>query len=229
VSTLGIMKERIASELRRDDLSSATEFVTLNQVSDIHNAILTAIGEYQREKFYFSEDRGSVLFDTVAAQDIYTSVDEPDIARIVKIEWAYAIIGGTSIKLWPRRADLMEGSNTGDNALSGQPAFYSWYGESIRIEPIPNDVFSLRFGCVLKTTAPASDSETGNRWMTDAELLIRSRAKAELYRHVIKDAQKADLFQAAANDALSTLRDITDSKTVPEIPLVEVWDPYANC
>jgi hypothetical protein len=221
------MKERIASELRRDDLSSATEFRVLSQVSDIHDAIHTAINEYQAERLYFQQSRGSVLFNTVASQDIYTSSDDADIARITKIEWGYVIIGGMSVKLWPRRADLMEGSNTGDGALLGQPAFYAWQDESIRIEPIPNDVFALRFGCFLKIAAPASDSETGNRWMTDGELLIRCRAKGELYEHVIKDTAKADRQYALAENALKTLREKTNDLLVPESVLVEVWDPYS--
>jgi hypothetical protein len=220
------MKERIASELRRDDLSSATEFRVLSQVSDIHDAIHTAIKEYEHEQLYFMQSRGDVVFNTVASQDIYTSSDEADIASITKIEFAYAIIGGMSIKLWPRRADLMEGSNTGGNALLGQPAFYSWYSEAIRVEPVPNDVFSLRFGCFLKIAAPAADGTTGNRWMTDGELLIRCRAKAELYEHIIKDAAKADRQHGLAAAALKTLHDKTADLLNPEAIICEVWDPY---
>lgn len=227
MSTLGILKERIASELRRDDLSTATEFRVLAQVSDIEDAIRTAIKEYEHEQLYFMQSRGAVLFNTVASQNIYTEADEADIARITKIEFGYAIIGGMSIKLWPRRADLMEGSNTGNNALLGQPAFYSWYSEAIRIEPIPNDVFALRFGCFLKIAAPASDSETGNRWMVDGELLIRCRAKAELYAHVIKDDAKAQAQYTLAAAALKTLHDKTADLLSPEVALVEAWDPYS--
>lgn len=227
MSTLGIMKERIASELRRDDLSSASEFRALSQVSDIHDAIMTAIAEYDHEELYFKQNRGDVVFNTVASQDRYDADDDADIARIIKIEYGYAIIGGMSIKLYPRRADLMEGSNLGDGALLGQPAFYSWYGEQIIIEPIPNDAFSLRFGCILKTTAPASDNEANNRWMTDGELLIRCRAKAELYAHVIKDTEKAAAQYELAARALQRLRERTDQLLVPESMLVEAWDPYS--
>lgn len=226
MATLGIMKERIAGELRRDDLSSATEFRVLSQVSDIHDAIHTAIGEYQHEKLYFMENRAEVVFNTVAAQSRYTSSDDADIARIRKIEYAYAIIGGMSVKLVPRRADLMEGSNLGDGALSGQPAFYSWFGEAIVLEPIPNAVFSCRFGCFLKITAPATDNEASNRWMTDGELLIRCRAKAELYAHVIKDQAKAAGYYELAAGALKTLREVTNDMTSPEVVLVEPWCPY---
>lgn len=228
MSTLGIMKERIASELRRDDLSSASEFRVLSSVSDIHDAIHTAIGEYQKENLYFKQSRGDVVFDTVADQARYTSSDEANIARIIKIEYAFIDIAGFPFKLYPRRADWMDVDTSGDNPITSDPQFYSWYGEAIILEPVPSAAgYECRFGCILKTTAPATDNEASNRWMLDGELLIRSRAKAELYRHVIKDYQKADQYQMAANDALTTLRDITEQMTAPEVALVEVWDPYS--
>lgn len=227
MSTLGIMKERIASELRRDDLSSATEFRVLAQVSDIHDAIHTAISEYQHEQFYFNQSRGAVVFNTVAAQDIYTSADDADIARIIKIEYGFITISGMAFRLRPIQAADIEAANLGAAALSAQPAFYSWYAESIRLEPIPNDVWSVRFGCMLKTTAPASDAEASNRWMTDAETLIRCRAKAEIYAHVIKEQPKAQIYYELAQNALKNLREKTESIIQPESALVEPWDPYS--
>jgi hypothetical protein len=227
MSTLGIMKERIASELRRDDLSSASEFRVLSAVSDIHDAIHTAIGEYQKEHLYFKQSRGDVVFDTVANQPRYTSSDETNISRIIKIEYGFIEIGGMTFKLLPRRNDLMDVDVSGDNPHTSDPQFYSWYAETIILEPIPSTAgYECRFGCILKTTAPATDNEASNRWMIDGELLVRSRAKAELYRHVIKDYQKADQYQMAANDALATLREITENMIQPEVALVEVWDPY---
>lgn len=227
MSTLGIMKERIASELRRDDLSSATEFRVLSSVSDIHDAIHTAITQYQDEPFYFNQDRASVVFNTVASQDRYTSSDDADIARIIKIHYAYINIGGFGYKLFVRRADLMEGSNMGSNALVSQPAFYSWFAESIVLEPIPDQVYQLRFGCTLKTAAPTMDNEANNRWMTDAELLIRCRAKAELYAHVIKEPDKASLQMQMAQMAYERLHQKTADMTSPEVAMVEIWDPYS--
>jgi hypothetical protein len=227
MSTLGIMKERIASELRRDDLSSASEFRVLSSVSDIHDAIHTAIGEYQNEQLYFKQTRGDVSFNTVAAQARYTSSDDADIARIIKIEYGFVTVGGQPFKLYPRRADMMDIYTAGDNPHTGDPQFYSWYGEAIVLEPVPSDARAVRFGCILKTTAPASDGEASNRWMTDGELLIRCRAKAELYRHVIKDRDKYLDMMDAANDALGVLRERTDAMLAPETINVEAWDPYS--
>jgi hypothetical protein len=65
--------------------------------------------------------------------------------------------------------------------------------------------------------------------MTDGELLIRCRAKAELYAHVIKDDAKAQSQYTLAAAALKTLHDKTADMISPEVALVEVWDPYTGC
>lgn len=226
MSTLGIMKERIAGELRRDDLSSANEFRVLAQVSDIHDAIMSAIDSYSHERFYFSQTRDNVAFNTVALQDIYTSADDADILKILKIEYGFATIGVLPYRLIPRLPEDTEAANLGSGSLVGQPQFYSWYGQSIRLEPIPNDVYAIRFGCIVKIDAPATDEETGNKWMVDAERLIRCRAKAELYTHVIKDTEKANLFLQLAGEALQQLREKTEAMTQPEAAFVQAWDPY---
>jgi hypothetical protein len=227
MTTLGIMKERIANDLRRDDLSSATEFKTLTTTSDIHDAIHTAIGEYQNEQLYFKQSRGDVSFNTVVDQARYTSSDEADIARIIKIEYGFVTIGGAPFKLLPRRADLMDIYTAGDNPHKGDPQFYSYYGESIVLEAVPSTVLPVRFGCILKTVAPASDVEASNRWMLDGELLIRCRAKAELYIHVIKNNEAAATMMGAAQSALDTLRERTETLLAPETIMVEAWDPYS--
>jgi hypothetical protein len=63
--------------------------------------------------------------------------------------------------------------------------------------------------------------------MTDGELLIRCRAKAELYTHVIQDPNKAAIQMAAAERALETLRERTEAMLAPESVNVEAWDPYS--
>jgi hypothetical protein len=215
VTTLATMKSRIASELRRDDLTS-----------DIADAIATAITTYQHEKFHFSQSRSAVTFNTVAGQDIYTSADNAAIARIIKVESAWITIGGLAAQLWPRQAEEIEGCNLGSAALVAQPLNYTFYQESLRLSPIPNDVYAVRFLCVIAIAAPANDSEEGNRWMTDGELLIRSRAKAELYEHIIKKPDQAAIYNAAAERERRRLKLLMNQKTQPEDAIVEAWNPY---
>lgn len=227
MSTLGIMKERIADELRRDDLSTATEVRVLSAISGIEDQIRSAIRKYRSERFYFSESRSDVVFNTVAGQDRYTSSDLAAIGRISKIEYGFVTISGFAHRLVWRDPGDMEASNLGSSALTGQVSFYSLYQQAIIIEPIPSEVWSLRFGCIMRAAAPATDNEASNPWMTDAEELIRCQAKGLLYAHVIMDQGKAQGFFDLAADARQTLIDETNSLTSPETAEVEPWDPYS--
>lgn len=70
------------------------------------------------------------------------------------------------------------------------------------------------FNTTTFVDAPASDGETGNAWMTTAEQLIRCRAKAELYAHVIQAPPKATVQFQLAEEALARLRmSVTNTTT----------------
>jgi hypothetical protein len=62
------------------------------------------------------------------------------------------------------------------------------------------------FNTTTFVDAPASDGEANNAWMTTAERLIRCRAKAELYAHVIKQSEKASEFFKLVEEALAELK-----------------------
>jgi hypothetical protein len=66
----------------------------------------------------------------------------------------------------------------------GQPTSYTYYNQQIRLYPIPNDAWDVTVSAHIKLEAPVSDDETFNAWMTDAERLIRARAKLNLSRNV---------------------------------------------
>lgn len=62
------------------------------------------------------------------------------------------------------------------------------------------------FNTTTFVDAPATDGEANNAWMTTAERLIRCRAKAELYAHVIKDSDGAGEQFKLVEEALSELK-----------------------
>lgn len=222
MTTLGIMKERIAAELRRDDLSTATEFRVLSAVSDIHDAILSSIEMYQHERFWFNETR-TLTFLTDEGQARYGEADDADIPNILKFDYVTVTVSGEPYELMPMRPNEAEVAvSSGINR--GQPEFYAYYGEEIVLAPIPvQDDWVVRIGALVKTTAPASDGETGNDWMTHGERLIRATAKQELYLHVIQDLEKANVQKAIAEDALKRMRDRTAQLIEMGDGLVEAW------
>jgi hypothetical protein len=59
--------------------------------------------------------------------------------------------------------------------------------------------YRIGLGGHVTYAAPATDDEVGNRWMTDAERLIRSRAKYELAVHVTRNQQMALMMSPEEN------------------------------
>lgn len=181
MTTLATMKARIASELRRNNLTT--------QIAD---AINTAIEAYQHERFTFNETR-DIEFDTVAAQEFYDASDDEALGRLKRIDYVVAEIGSSYYTLTAMSPEDIEKLNgTGD--FTGQPLSYCYYQSKLRIYPVPADVYTVRMGASVAIAAPATDDEADNPWMTTAEKLIRCRAKYELFEHVLFDEGRADRF-----------------------------------
>lgn len=192
MTTLAIMKARIASELRRSDLTD-----------QITSAITTAIEAYQHERLDFQETR-SVTFSTVADQEFYDSDDAANLGTIEFIDYVKLYVDNYPYRL---KADdpgtLEQLSQNGTH--TGTPLNYAYYGGQIRLWPVPAAVYTVRIGGVAKVAAPATDNEADNPWMTTAEELIRCRAKYELFEHVLMDMEKAPRFNPD-NEAGPTYR-----------------------
>lgn len=200
MSTLAIMKARIADELARGDLTSQIAY-----------AITDAIEAYDDERFFFNEGR-AITFSTVASQEFYGENDAAAIATIQKIDYVVLYVGDTPYHLLPMKpAEIETASTNGTN--TGQPGWYCWYGNQIRIYPNPADAWTIRIGASTKAAAPASDAETGNAWMTHAARLIRSRAKLELALHVLKDEALATTMNIAVVEAFDQLKERTNQLT----------------
>lgn len=194
MTTLAAMKARIAREVRRSNIGT--------QISE---AIDTAIAAYADDRFYFNETR-SVSFSTVAGQEFYSATDEESLGRVRKIDYAKLFIGDYPYHLTPETPERMEFLSQ-NGTQTGQPLTYCYYGRQFRLWPVPVESNTVRLGCVLDIPAPADDAEPNNPWMTDAERLIRSRAKLELARHVlVDDTQLLSSMEAAADEAFTQLR-----------------------
>lgn len=200
MTTLAVMKDRVARELRRSNITT-----------QIAEAISTAIFAYQDERLHFNEKR-TFTFPTVATQEFYDSDDAADIGNIIKIDYAKLHVGNTTFDLLPDFPSDIESSSTNATAI-GQPGWFIYYGRQIRLYPIPAEVWNVRIAGLFKYAEPATDAETGNFWMTDAERLIRSRAKYELALHVLRDTELAQTMSSAVTEALEQLKRWTNKLT----------------
>ena len=200
MSDLATMRARIASELRRSNITS-----------QIASAITTAIEVYQDERWAFNERR-DVTFPTVALQEFYTSADSASIPLLIKLDYANVYVGGTAYTLVPQSAATME-ELSDSSTNTGQPSEYVWYGEGLRLYPVPDGIYTIRLAGVFVASAPAADDEAGNAWMTKAERLIRSRAKLELALHVLRDQELSAAMGEAVRDAWDDLKTRTNRLT----------------
>jgi hypothetical protein len=193
MSTYLEMQTRIADELDRTDLTS-----------QIQKAIQTAIAFYERKRFWFNEAR-SITFNTVDGQEFYTSADQSDIPNLLTIDFVKLTISGSD-KVNLDRSSYQELEYWSSNLSTdeGQPTAYAYYAKQLRLYPIPDAAYAVRVSGVFSLATLSADSDT-NAWMTDAEALIRTRAKREILTHVIRDLEAAGVMNQVEQEQLKSL------------------------
>jgi hypothetical protein len=194
MTTFAVLKTRCADELMaRSDLTS-----------QISAAILSAISHYQREPFYFTQAR-TVTFSTVDGQEFYSSSDEDDIATMPGIDTLTATVSSQSKLLVPMTYEWME-----ENASTseGAPEYWCYFARQIRFHPIPDQAYTIRAASNPRLTTLSADADT-NVWTTEAEELIRNRAKWDVFSNILYDFEKAGMCKANEMDAYNALRSET--------------------
>ena len=195
--TYGDLQTRIADELSRTDLTS-----------QIQLAIQSAIKFYERDRFYFNESNG-ITFNTVAGQEEYTSTDNSDIPNLQNIDDVrITISSGNVYTLKHKTWDYLEDTSMSSNQDRGLPTSFAYYSRKMRLYPIPDNIYAIRITAV-KALPVLSATTDANDWMTEGEDLIRSRAKWELYTHVIRDFDMAKACADSEAISLQKLRGAT--------------------
>lgn len=196
--TLGYLKDKIADELARPDLT--------DQIADKINEAIVA---YQAERFLFSESR-DITFSTGIGKEFYGAADNAAIPSLQAFDYILLYLGDIP---WPisRRTDTeMEVLNQ-NGLMRGQPWNWSYFNQQIRLGPVPDAVYTMRVAAHQNVAAPTGADTTGNPWMSDnAERLIRARAKYEIYLHVIRDVEMAQAMAAGVTEAFDTLKGQTN-------------------
>ena len=174
MSDYGTMKNRIANELARTDLTAY-----------IPTAIQSAISHYERKRFFFNE--GIDAFSTVVGQDNY-GVSDGIPSDIKSIDLLEATVNSYKYRIEKRTYSYIRELNWGPNSFRHQPEEWAYYGDKIYIYPYPGQIYTMTISYLKKLSALSDDADT-NSWMTEAEELIRQRAKADLEINVIRENQ----------------------------------------
>ncbi len=195
--TYGTMQDRIADELARSDLTT-----------QIQRSFQSAMKHYERQGFYVNES--TFTFSTVAGQEYYGSSDASQIPLMAEVLTVRITVNGSTYTLTERDFQYLESVQTNAN-YTGDPTDFVYFGKQIRLYPIPYAVRTVQVAGTVRFDSLSATADT-NAWMTDAEELIRCRAKYDLFTHVIRNADSAMLMKAAEREALEDLRGETVSR-----------------
>lgn len=181
----GQMQATIAYELgNRTDLTT-----------QIQNAIQTAIAKWERNRFYFNELNAINAFNTVASQEYYTSANYAGIGTIAHIDKIWALVGNNRYYFEPRTMQYLDEVSVNANvAAPSVGCDYAYYAETLRIYPIPDGAYPISIQGTQRFSSLVLSGDS-NVWTQDAEALIRTEAKMDIFLNVIKDTEQASLMK----------------------------------
>lgn len=167
MTTLGIMVDRIADELSRDELKTQTE-----------DAIRSAVNNYAGDRWWFNEVAALTITLTPAVE-FYPLPDDFE-----EVDAFSVLIGGNLLDIDERSFNTINTWQT--NNVVGQPTDFAIYGNQLDIFPIPNDTF-LTVLSYVQSVSTLTTTTCTNAFMTYGEELIRSRARADIQINFLRD------------------------------------------
>lgn len=187
------MINRIGDESLRPDMTD-----------QIKLCIQDAIAHYEVERFWFNQFRDRT-FPTVAGQEFYGEADHTDIPNVLEFDAVTLTVGTTR---WPlAKAGYVQLEDWNADASSrGQPSHYAYWGQQIRLYPVPDNSYQIRLSGLFRLPTLAADADE-TAWTKEAEELVRHRAKCLLYSQYLRDdanAARAAALEAAAHERLCT-------------------------
>lgn len=189
------MQARIALETHRTDLTA-----------QIKSAILDAVAFYSRERVAGNEKRWSL--DTIAGTKFY-GIDTPSPGTlpddILEIDSITVTANARIYQLDSWSYTDLDAIDAGTTPLSGYPRLWAWYAGQLRLYPTPNAAYTLTISGQTKLPELSADGDS-NFWTNEGELLIRCRAKRELYAHVLMDDENALRMDALCKEAMRDLK-----------------------
>lgn len=180
------MQDRIAREMREP-----------NATVEIREAIVTAIDAYTDQHHFFSEAR--TTFTTQAGVEYYPL--PPDFVHEVVVK---KLISGVFVEM-PRRSFAFIDRRQVDKIEVSEPFEFAVWEEKFRLYPRPDAAIEIHVS-YYKSQTGLDKPEDRNDWLSKAEVLIRCRAKRELFEHVFPDPQRAGSMAQAEARGLSVLK-----------------------
>ena len=170
MTTYATLRTRISNELDRSDLNTA---------GYVASEVLSAIKHYERQRFWFNEAR----------EQASTVEDQANLAvdpELLEIDDMRVTINGRPEPVERVTWDEYLRKGGTDTNITGKPTHYAYYANQLWFFPCPDAAYTVTMSCLEKLTALSADADS-NVWTTDAEELIRERAKAKLRINYLRD------------------------------------------
>ena len=182
----GTMKQRIADEMRRGDLTVCATVVA--------SSIISAIEYFKRRRFYFNEFLDTTFSASASVTAVSLSSD------VIAIDSLKVVIGNRNYPLEPMGWKEMDAIDSGQ--FFGYPDYYAIHSGMIRFYPPPNGNYVIRMSGIRELPEVTLDATTNatNAWVdtVDGEAMIRAKAKAYLFRDFLRDQNQARIFDSQA-------------------------------
>lgn len=177
----------------------------------IGRAVKAAIRYAERFAFYFNETRDKT-FATVPGREWYDAADLADIATLVRIEAAYLHQASGQltelIRFPPGEIEAL----ADNSAASGEPYGFVYFGQRIRLYPIPNAAYTVRLQLGPYRLAPLALDSDSNAWLDEAYDLVKARAKYLIHKDTTKDSGLAAEALSDYQDQFAVLKGETSSR-----------------
>ena len=184
--SFGAIRARISEEMRRGEFSTSSTVIA--------KAVEAAISYFKRRRFYFNEFEDTTFTHSSSTTFHTLSAD------VIKIDSAKAVLGTRD---WPlTQLTWKEIDEIDANQHRGFPSFYTIHGNLFRLYPVPNQDTVIRISGIgeLPTVSASATWNTTNAWVEDehGEPMIRAKAKAYLFRDILRNITQAAVFDQQA-------------------------------
>ena len=204
--TLTDVLSEIMDDLDRPDLEP-----------QIRRAVSAAVRRYQPDRFGFNE--GFATFLIIPGADVYGSGDAPAIPGFMAIDSAVLV---DDDQTWPlKRIDEAQVEALDDPGSASRPVAYSLLAKTLRLWPIPSEVWTIRLMGHLSLDLPPGDDDP-SPWFGEGRDLIMARAKWHLALNVLKDANLKGAMDVMVADAFETLRG--RANVIASTGQIQAWD-----
>lgn len=183
MATMQVLKNHIASDMHRSDLTTQIDY-----------AVTSAVRHYNKERLWFNEGRSETTLSS--SQVFYASPTD-----MIEMDSVLVTINGSKTPLGPMTYGEMDELDTGK--YFGQPDYWSYYQDNFRFYPVPDSAYVVTLSYHKSLDEPSASGS--NAWTSTAYDLIRYRAEWDIYKHYLRNPEMAQMVKESESEELVTV------------------------